>query len=537
MTTKSRLLGLAFAAADTLLEVDGDGRVALVLGSCPSPGGTPAASWQGRMLVDLVDKASRKPLSDALQAIQPSLRSAPIEALVSCDAERVRRASIRMFQLPELAPAISCAVTYVGATFTLALPCPPALLSADGFLSRVHDVLQDSSSPNGMAVSFVEVLGLDRPGEANQRAASRIEAALQTASVGGTSAARLSPERFAVVCDADAASDLTEEVHTAALAEGVDLVAMVSRIALAPDGPAEPTVRALRFALEACLKDGVGQAGVTFSESLKRTLQEADKFRAIVRERSFTLEYQPIADLGSGAAHHFEALARFGGHGTPESIHLAESLGLIESFDLAVVEKALQMLQRPRFTTTRVAVNVSGASIGADGYVEGLLRMTAGAPAIRSRLLVELTETAAIGDLDAATRRLTALRNNGIRVCLDDFGVGAASLDYLHSLPADIVKIDGRFVRDITTDQRSRALVSHVVKLCRELKMTTVVEMVETEEQAAIVRGLGVNFGQGWLFGHPTAEPLVPTVHPVSARRLGAVAGWNLSGKIPGGDK
>ena len=478
------------------------------------------------MLVDLVGKASRKPLSDALQAIQPSLRSAPLEALVSCDAERVRRASIRMFQLPELAPAISCAVTYIGAAFTLALPSPPALLSADGFLGRVHDVLHDSSVPKAMEVSFVEVPGLDRPGEANQRAAARIEAALQTVSLDGTSAARLSPERFAVICDADATRDLTEEVHNAAMAEGLDLVAMVSRIALAGDGPAEPTIRALRFALEACLKDGVGQAGVTFSESLKRTLREADKFRAIVRERSFTLEYQPIADLATGTAHHFEALARFGGHGTPESIHLAESLGLIESFDLAVAEKALQMLQQPRFGTTRVAVNVSGASIGADAYVEGLLRMTAASPTIRSRLLVELTETAAIGDLDAATRRLTALRNKGIHICLDDFGVGAASLDYLHRLPADIVKIDGRFVREVTTDQRSRALISHVVKLCLDLKMTTVVEMVETEEQAAIVRGLGVNFGQGWLFGRPTAEPVVPVAQPVAARRLGAVAGW-----------
>ena len=121
-----------------------------------------------------------------------------------------------------------------------------------------------------------------------------------------------------------------------------------------------------------------------------------------------------------------------------------------------------------------MAINVSGASIGADGYVEGLLRMTAASPTIRSRLLVELTETAAIGDLDAATRRLTALRNKGIQICLDDFGVGAASLDYLHRLPADIVKIDGRFVRDITTDERSRALISHVVRLCLDLKMATV---------------------------------------------------------------
>ncbi len=161
-------------------------------------------------------------------------------------------------------------------------------------------------------------------------------------------------------------------------------------------------------------------------------------------------------------------------------------MGLIESFDLAVAEKALQMLRRPGFGLSKVSVSVSGASIGADTYVEGLLRMTAASPDIRSRILIEVTETVAVGDLDAASRRLTALRTADVQVCLDDFGAGAASLNYLHRLPADTVKIDGRFVRDITTDERSRSLVSHVVDLCKKLKMSTVAEMIETNDQATI---------------------------------------------------
>ena len=524
MTTKTSLLGLAIPAADALLEVDGEGRVVLVLGSGPCADEEPAADWHGRMLADLFGKASRKPITKALQDIRPSLRVEPLEGLISCGADRVRRARVRLFQLPERAPAVSCAIAYVGAAFTLAIPAAPALLSAEGLLGRVQAGLRPAAG--ALSVSFLEVPGLARPGEANDRAAARIEAALQTASMDGASAARLSPERFAVVCDADAASDLSEEVRNAGLAEGLELTAMVSRIALAADGPVGPTVRALRFALEACIKGEVGQAGTTFSESLKRTLKEADTFRAIVRARSFTLEYQPIADLSTRTPHHFEALARFGGRGPSASIHLAESLALTESFDLAVAEKAVQMLQRPGLGLSKIAVNVSGASLGTDAYVEGLLRMTAATPAIRSRILIEVTETAAVSDLDAATRRLAAVRKAGVQICLDDFGVGAASLDYLHRLPVDIVKIDGRFVSDITTDERSRALVSHVVKLCRDLKIATVVEMVETEEQAVIVRGLGVNFGQGWLFGRPTAEPAVPVAQPVAARRLGAVAGW-----------
>lgn len=527
MKTKSRLLGMAFAAADTLLELHADGRVDLALGAGPCPGGAGAESWCGVLLTDLVGKAGQKPLADALAAIRPNERPAAIDALITCDAEYVRRARLRLFQLPDLAPAVSCAITYEGAPFTLAVPEAPTFLTADGLLSRVRGSLL--ARTDSVAVAFVDVPGLDAPGEAHQRAAARVAAVLQASSVDGGSAARLAPERFALMRDVNCQMDLAAEVRDAGAAEGLDLVARTTEAALSggTGGSAEPTVRALRFALEACIKDGgVEGAGAAFSESLKRTLKEAERFGAMVRSRDFALEYQPIVDLGTGVTHHFEALARFGSRGPADSIRLAEELGLIEGFDLAVAEKALQQLRRPGFGLTRIAVNVSGASLGADAYVEGLLRLTAASPDIRSRILIEVTETAAVADIDAAARRLTALRKSGVRVCLDDFGVGAASLDYLHRLPADTVKIDGRFVREITSDGRARDLVAHLVELCSDLKMTTIAEMIETEEQAAAIRALGVGYGQGWLFGRPASEPTVAVAQPVAARRRGAVASW-----------
>lgn len=524
MNTKSRLLGMAFAAADTLLELDAEGRIHMTLGAGPRPGGAAVDAWSGLRLTDLVGKSGQKPLADALAAIRPNERPAPIDTLIVCDADHVRRARLRLFQLPDLAPAVSCAISYEGAAFTLAVPEAPTLLSADGLLNRVRGSLATGQSE--VAVAFVDIPGLDAPDEAHQRAAARVAAVLQASSIDGASAARLAPERFALVRPADCSLDIEAQVRDAGAAEGVDLAARTTQAALS-DGAAGPSVRALRFALEACIKDGgIDGAGVAFSESLKRTLREAERFRAMVKARDFTLEYQPIVDLSTGVTHHFEALARFGSHGPADSIRLAEELGLIEGFDLAVAEKALMQLRRPGFGLTRIAVNVSGASLGENGYVDGLLRLTAAAPEIRSRFLIEVTETAAVADIEAAGRRLTALRRAGIRVCLDDFGVGAASLDYLHRLPADTVKIDGRFVREITTDQRARDLVSHLVEMCADLKMTTIAEMVETEAQAAAIRELGVGYGQGWLFGRPALEPVLTAPEPVTARRRGAVAGW-----------
>ncbi|MDP2763933.1 MAG: EAL domain-containing protein [Brevundimonas sp.] len=522
---KSRLLGMAFAAADTLLELDAEGRVDLALGAGPCPRGATAESWRGARLTDLVGKAGQKPLADALAAIRPNERLAPIDALIGCDPDRVRRARLRLFQLPDLAPAVSCAITYEGAPFTLAIPDAPHLLSADGLLSRVRGSLLEPAGE--VAVAFVDVPGLAAEGEAHERAAARVAAVLQSSSVDGASAARLAPERFALVRAADSQTDLATEVRDAAAAEGLDLAVRTTEAALSGVASAESTVRALRFALEACIRDGgIDGAGAAFSESLKRTLKEADRFRAMVKARDFALEYQPIVDLTTGVPHHFEALARFGSRGPADSIRLAEELGLIEGFDLAVAEKTLQQLRRPGFGLTRIAVNVSGASLGANGYVDGLLRLTAASPDIRKRILIEVTETAAVADIEAAARRLTALRRAGIKVCLDDFGVGAASLDYLHRLPADTVKIDGRFVREIATDQRARDLVARMVELCADLKMTTIAEMIETEPQADAVRALGVGYGQGWLFGRPASEPTVAAPKPTAVRRQGAVAGW-----------
>lgn len=525
MTMKSRLLGMAFAAADTLLELDADGRIDMALGAGPCPRGATAETWRGVLLTDLVGKAGQKPLMDALAAIRPNERPAPIDALIACDTDRVRRARLRLFQLPDLAPAVSCAITYDGAPFTLAVPEAPPLLSADGLLSRVRGSL--IAPDEDVAVAFVDVPGLAAAGEAHERAAARVAAVLQASSIDGASAARLAPERFALVRASDSQTDLASEVRDAAAAEGLDLAVRATEAALSGSAPAESTVRALRFALEACIREGgIDGAGAAFSESLKRTLKEADRFRTMVQSRDFALQYQPIVDLTTGVTHHFEALARFGSRGPADSIRLAEELGLIEGFDLAVAEKALQQLRRPGFGLTRIAVNVSGASLGSNAYVDGLLRLTAAAPDIRNRILIEVTETAAVADIEAAGRRLSALRRAGVKVCLDDFGVGAASLDYLHRLPADTVKIDGRFVREIVSDARARDLVAHLVELCADLKMTTIAEMIETEEQATAVRDLGVGYGQGWLFGRPAAEPVVAAPQPVAVRRRGAVAGW-----------
>ena len=133
-------------------------------------------------------------------------------------------------------------------------------------------------------------------------------------------------------------------------------------------------------------------------------------------------------------------------------------------------------------------------------------------------------------DLDVANRHIQSLRGLGCKVCLDDFGAGAASFAYLQRLSVDVVKIDGRYVRDLASDGRDGALVRHLVQLCKELKVKTVAEMVETPEIEDAARRAGVDFAQGWLYGRPADRPepaiLREVAAPVVARRAGLKEQW-----------
>lgn len=527
MSLTPRLLGLAFASADALVEVDGDGRVSLALGAGPVPD-QPLEGWTGAPLADRLGMASAMAVHDRLTALTPGRRSDPLDILIDCGGGRMRRAVLRAFVLPDTAPAISCAIVYQGEAFDpprrLPTEGPAALPDADAFLAAARQSLpgQDARALKDLALAFVEVKGLEQldPAQSDD-IEGRIAALLTQAAHDGRSVGRLTAERYAVIRPAQARGDLATEVRNAGAAAGVDLETRGGQSALGDD-PAS-ALRAMRFAIEACLKDGGLEAPErAFADSLEKTLRDADRFRSIVRGRDFDLHYQPIVELKSRVIHHFEALTRFAPSVGPGSaIRMAEELALIEDFDLVVAEKAVKRL-RIGDDRLHIAVNVSGASLASDAYVAGLLRMTADTPGARRRLMIEVTETAALADLAAADRRLRTLREAGLRVCIDDFGAGSASFDYLRGLSVDAVKIDGALVQDVETNPRTRTLIGHLVDLCTALDLDTIAEMIETEAAADALAGLGVRQGQGWLFGKAEPEPRLP-VPGFDIRRQGAV--------------
>jgi EAL domain-containing protein (putative c-di-GMP-specific phosphodiesterase class I) len=235
--------------------------------------------------------------------------------------------------------------------------------------------------------------------------------------------------------------------------------------------------------------------------------------RSALLDQRFRLEAQPIVPLNGAAAHpKFELLLRMtdeAGNSIPPDKFLsaAERYQLAPAIDRWVVRRVIDTLKPVAAHLAQVhacfAVNISGQSLGDAefaSFMEGTLR-DAGLPL--ELLSFEVTETAAVANIVRAEALIRRLREFGCAVALDDFGRGLSSLTYLKTLPVTHLKIDGSFVRDVVTDERSHAMLSAIVQLARAMKLETVAECVESDAICQAIRGLGVSYGQGFSIGRP----------------------------------
>lgn len=227
---------------------------------------------------------------------------------------------------------------------------------------------------------------------------------------------------------------------------------------------------------------------------------------------NFFVRYQPLVEISSGLVVSTEALARWdhperGSISPVQFIPLAEESGLIVELGSLVLRIAcsqlrswLSLLSRP----PRVCVNVSARQLQESAFVEEVRRTVSGLP--RGLITLEITESQLFEDLDGAATTLVRLKETGVQLSVDDFGTGYASLSYLKKLPIDTVKIDQSFVKDLVRNRQDRRIVEAVATLARELGARTVAEGVETKAQLELLREIGCDYAQGFLFS-PAVAP------------------------------
>ncbi|MFQ6553930.1 putative bifunctional diguanylate cyclase/phosphodiesterase [Aestuariibius insulae] len=340
-------------------------------------------------------------------------------------------------------------------------------------------------------------------------------------------AARLGGDEFGVlipqdtdICDADIQTDFIDSLDRAVDVPGTSLhivlsvgAAQSSQIQKDADNWSEALARAAELAL-AEAKYRSKQELVCYSAELEEQLgRRREMIQAIpagLLNGEFFPVFQPKVDLATHAVSGFEALIRWRREATVispgEFIPLAEETGHIVDLDLFVLREASRQLSQWNRLYKRkltVSVNLSPLHFASDRIVGLVAKVLEEFDLDPSLLTLEITETVMLTNWQDVETILTALSELGVKISLDDFGTGYSSLAYLRQIPADELKIDRSFITEIERSDEARFIFDAIVDIATGLRMTIVVEGIETDAQAQIVTSFGCNLGQGFLWGRP----------------------------------
>jgi diguanylate cyclase (GGDEF)-like protein len=235
----------------------------------------------------------------------------------------------------------------------------------------------------------------------------------------------------------------------------------------------------------------------------------AQQVQCAMREDRMRFAYQPVVDSRTYEPSHYECLLRLvEDDGTivvaGRFMPAVEELGMIRPVDRLVLELAVRELTENPLAN--IALNVSGLTTTDRSWLRSAVAFLRSKPDVAQRLMVEITETAGLEDVDACARFVSTLRDLGCRVALDDFGAGYTSFRHLKQLAVNMVKIDGSFIRNIGQNRDNLVFVRTLIDLARNFNLETVAECIETEEEARLLADEGVDFLQGFAFGKPMME-------------------------------
>ncbi len=525
-TDRDRFVAFAFAAADAFVEVDRSGTIIYANGALDWLAGGLAPELVGHDISDYLDRKSRSLLEAAIENITRAGRLGPIplrfqdgnghDKLVEALGTALPNHPDRLFlafrspsKVRQHLPASKRSTDQV-----TGLIKPEDFKHVTAALARSAQEEDDK-----IGLSLFEIDGLDKKLKQmdDQGAAmflERVIAQLSAISLDGKTTAQLSGQGFGVVHEdgldvdgvARAIEALDDDASLKVQAETVDLSGA--------DLSEEDLVKALVYTVQEFWNDPGGFKVKNIADGYERMLADTKArmatFRKVVSDRQFDALLQPVVSLDSRRIHHYEALARIktkDADASPfEFITFAEDAGVVGDFDIAMCHKVIDRINQAANVGKElaIAVNVSGRSLMSDQFVDELTKLLKKNKGLGDNLLFEVTESTQIQDLDAVGKVLSDLRKLGHPVCLDDFGAGAAGYQYLRALEVDFVKIDGVYIRESSSTEDGRTLLRSMAELCRELKLSTIGEFVETSTQARFLRDIGVTHGQGYFFGKPS---------------------------------
>ena len=398
-----------------------------------------------------------------------------------------------------------------------------------------HALVRQQRRPSTTALLFVDIdrfksLNSSLGHAGGDRLLVEVAARLQAAVRLGDTVARLGGDEFVVLCEdfdvlraAALAERLAKVIAAPFVYGGRQITATLSiGIAFASATGGASSTALLRDADAAMYRAKAGgrdRYEIFDAEMRTRArehLETAGALRYAIDRRQFVVFYQPEVNLTNGEVIGVEALVRWqhpdrGWVAPHEFIPLAEETGLIVPLGAFVLAEACRQVaawwgRTPAPLRLSLSVNLSARQLLAPDLNEVVRAALAESGLTPSSLCLEITETVLLDDAHASVKALEALKAIGVRIAVDDFGTGYSSLTYLKRFPLDVLKIDKSFVDGLVHDRQDRAIVSAVVDLAHAFGLTTIGEGVETAEQLTLLRALGCEAAQGFLWS-PALAP------------------------------
>lgn len=522
---RERFVAFAFAAAEIFLEVDKGGKI-LFEGGASDRLANGQESLIGNSILNIIDEDDREIYKALFSHLEHKGRIGPLP--LRFKSEGNRSMALRVFALgmpgenSRTFLALRAAPLGGAGNSEQSTDKETGLLTRDAFMTLAANTMAENSESSSLYMTAVEVDGLEEARKKGgpkymKQLLKQVAAHLRTLSVDGQAAGQIGDNHFAFLHRTKADGEaLNKSLRT--VDENISLKTSYSTMtADSADVSEDQILRTLSYILnEFCNNPGdvdFDTLSGAYEGMASKAQRRVTNMRSMIETGNFKMAFQPVVSLQDGQIHHNEVLSRFedgGEKGTPmEIIKFAEDVGIIEEFDIALSRKAIDYVRKMKKlgTPLTIAINLSGRTLESGKFADSLVNMLKDAKDVAHSILLELTETKAIQDLEKVEAILNDLKACNYKTCLDDFGAGAAGYQYLRSFNVDYVKIDGQYVRDMNEPGYRPTFLLSIVRLCSDLGVKTIGEHVENRFQADFLKSLGVDYGQGFYFGKPDFSP------------------------------
>ena len=525
---RDRFLAFSFASADLFLEVNEAGVVDFALGAARSLTGINENSLIGQNWLVIFSQPDRRMLMQMHSRARDGERCGPFLVTLDETLGNGQRAILTAIKMPGNAGLYLTLgfsnVMMIQLSEALVARDEYKLLNKDDFLIAAQDTIDIARTAGqnlGMTLLDIENIS-DMKAKMGDDWWSSFHSAvtdlLCSQSADGQAAAEIDVGKYSIIHDKSVTTDsLLSQLSALAQerAPGEDGLEVKAKTVQADihSLSERDTSKALVYTINEFERKGTSLNIETLNSGFKAYVSanahKIQQFKTMIDQLNFDFHYQPIVDVDTLEVAHYEMLARFKDQGsTQEWIVFGEDIGMAADFDIAVCERAINyLLYKSQGRRTKFAINLSGQSMQNEQFFKTLLAKLDLNKHLADRIIFEITESTTIKELDMVNNFIKVLQDRGFKMCLDDFGAGSASFQYLQKLHVDYLKIDGQYTRKLLSSQRDAVMIRNLARMCQDLNITAIIEVVETIEHARMIKEMGIPLAQGFLYSKPMPKP------------------------------